>query len=296
MVDEVEEAAPRVMTPPSDPSPDDKWRVLPSGLLAYKLPSKKGKPIWFDAMNGVKVCEHGASGAQIHHWRSSARPRPKPHWVTCDCTDAKGLTTNPKKVPQLPADVPAYHEVLWRQAQPELLQPKGVLAVAVPGKPKGHSVYLDAEGKPLCAHGYTASELRRRRMNERVAAASKLQQWWLMLPSPWRKAVRTELLRHQGAAAATFTAPPTELRLAAVVWRTQSERRREAPSIRRRRRTEKRSAITCRCTTAGLRLERFCIEPREEWPSRKRKQRADATDIDPLVEICINCPATSAHA
>ena len=87
------------------------WRVLSSGALACALPpTKEGKPIWLDAHHRVKLCEHGHSAAQSHHWQCAARPRAKPEWVTCTCADAKGLCTESELV--LPAEVPAYHHVL----------------------------------------------------------------------------------------------------------------------------------------------------------------------------------------
>ena len=55
--------------------PGDEWRVLPSGVLAYRLPpTKAGKQVWLDALRRVKVCEHGHSAAQMRHWRCKARP------------------------------------------------------------------------------------------------------------------------------------------------------------------------------------------------------------------------------
>ena len=77
--------------PPITSPPGDEWRVLSSGALAYRLPpTKEGKPVWLDAHHRVKLCEHGHSAAQIHHWQCAARPRAKPEWVTCTCADAKG--------------------------------------------------------------------------------------------------------------------------------------------------------------------------------------------------------------
>ena len=149
--------------PPAASPPGDEWRILPSGVLAYRLPpTKAGKQIWLGALRCVKVCEHGHSAAQMRHWRCTARPRAKPEWVVCCCTDTDGLYMSaaaPK--PELPATVPAYHCVLWRDAQPTMLSPKGVLAVRVPGMPKGQEVFLDARGTPRCAHGFTVHELMR---------------------------------------------------------------------------------------------------------------------------------------
>ena len=166
----------QAVEPASDPAQiDDAWRVLSSGALAYRMPpTKQGKAIWLDATRRVKLCEHGQSATQIHHWCAS-RPRTKPEWVACTCTDAKGLCADAKAQVEtaLPDSVPAYHAVLWRDNRPELLKPKGRWAVRVPGKPKGSDVFLDADGTPLCPHGFSASELHRRsatpqRKNNRV--------------------------------------------------------------------------------------------------------------------------------
>ena len=131
------------LEPTAASPPGDAWRMLPSGALACQLPpTKEGKPVWLDALLGVKLCEHGHSAGQIHHWRCAARPRAKPEWVTCTCTDAKGLCMDARVKPALPADVPAYHRVLWRDSEPVLLEAKGRWGVPVPGKPKGHDVFL----------------------------------------------------------------------------------------------------------------------------------------------------------
>ena len=136
--------------------PDDSWAVLASGALAYRLPPVNGKPIWLDAVLRVKLCEHGHSASQIMNWRRSNPARVKPEWETCDCTDMKGLTMYPKAKPELPTVAPAYHHVLWRNAQPVRLEPGGVWAVRVPGKPKGREVFIDRHGVPRCAHALPA--------------------------------------------------------------------------------------------------------------------------------------------
>ena len=273
--------------PPTASPPGDEWRVLSSGALAYRLPpTKEGKPIWLDALQGVKLCEHGHSAAQIHHWRCAARPRAKPDWVTCTCPDAKGLCMEaaPGKAPMLPADAPEYHRVLWRDAEPVLLQPNGQWGVRVPGKPKGHDVFLAANGTPLCAHGFSASELAKRRARQRVQAASKIQAWWRAMDRDARASVRAAMLH--SVVSATASMPPSHgLRRAAAVWRTHSEWRRIAsrqsnPWARPRGRppTRRADAPTCRCSTAGLRIDRLCPEQR----GRRKRPRAHAP---PLVEL-----------
>ena len=225
--------------------PDDAWRVLNSGDLAYAMPpSKEGKQIWLHALRRIKLCEHGASGAQIHHWHCAKCPREKPEWVTCNCVDAKGLFTNAKTASLLPpvTAVPEYHRVLWRDAEPVLLQPSGVWAVRVPGRPRGQQVCLDRDGTPRCVHGYNSSELNHRRAidraTRRVNAATKLQAWW--------RAIR-------GPRSTASAAPQVEQ------WRDTA-----APTARE----------WCGCTTAGLRLERFGFEYRQ-WPSYVRKYGDD---------------------
>ena len=161
--------------PPSTERPlDDAWCVLSSGALAYRQPpTKTGRPVWLDALRCVRLCEHGHSATQIHHWHCAARPRVKPEWIECNCTHAKGLCMDAKEPPpEMPADVPPYHAVLWRDAQPTLLEPNGVWAVKVPGKPKGQEVYLDGDGTPCCAHGFSVSQLRAWRARERAGAAA----------------------------------------------------------------------------------------------------------------------------
>ena len=261
--------------------PGDAWRVLPSGALACQLPpSKEGKPVWLDALLGVKLCEHGHSAAQIHHWRCAARPRAKPEWVACTCTDAKGLCIDARVKPALPADVPAYHRVLWRDSEPVLLEAKGRWGVPVPGKPKGHDVFLAADGTPLCAHGFSASELRKRRAKQRVQAASKLQAWWRAIGREARASVRAAMIDASTARAAHLS---RELRHAAAVWRVHSEWRRVASRqsnlwARTRGRPPAPVEPGCRCTTAGLRIDRFAAG---EYGKRKRK-RQDAPIGKPL--------------
>ena len=205
----------------SDAPIDPDWRVLSSGALAYRQPpSKRGRVVWLDAVLGVRLCEHGHSATQIHHWRCKARPREKPGWIACTCEDAIGLCMDTIAPPaELPASVPPYHEVLWRDAQPATLE-NGVRAVKVPGKPKGAEVYLDAEGRTRCPHGLTYAQLRERRACERASAATRLQTWWRTLDAAERRAVRTELRRQQRVPPlATPFAEPTALQRAADVWR-----------------------------------------------------------------------------
>ena len=156
------------------PAPDHHFRVLPSGRLAFRLPdTKAGKQVWLDVVRRVKLCPCGHSMIEMHHWRCAARPRAKPEWVQCQC-DSKGLFSNPKAKPALPADVevPSYASVLWRDGTPKMLQPANVLAVRVPGKPKGIEVWIDATGKARCAHGFTESALMRAHQMRRQRAAS----------------------------------------------------------------------------------------------------------------------------
>ena len=102
--------------------------------------------------------------------RSLLHDARKTSWT---CAGANGLCME-----AAPRNAPACHRVLWRDAEPVLLQPNRRWGVRVPGKPKGHDVFLAADGTPLCAHGFSASELRKRRAKQRVQAASKLQAWW----------------------------------------------------------------------------------------------------------------------
>ena len=267
------------LEPTAASPPGDAWRVLPSGALACQLPpTKEGKPVWLDALLGVKLCEHGHSAGQIHHWRCAARPRAKPEWVTCTCTDAKGLCMDARVKPALPADVPAYHRVLWRDSEPVLLEAKGRWGVRVPGKPKGHGVFLAADGTPLCAHGFSASELRKRRTKQRVQAVSKLQAWWRAMTREARASVRDAML---GA-----VPPSRELRQAAAVWRLHSEWRRVAsrhsnPWAKTRGRPPARvEASPCSCSTAGLRIDRF--NAGQYGRNKKRPRHAPTlADVDP---------------
>ena len=157
--------APPVRSPVEPP--DEAWRVLPSGLLAYRFSpadgASDGVEVWLDAVSRVKLCKHGHSAAQIAHWNCAACPRPKPEWSACDCTSMCGLCMNPSKPrPELPEAAPEYHRVLWRDYEPARLEPTGVLAVRVPGNPKGREVYVDARGKARCPHGLTASSIAKR--------------------------------------------------------------------------------------------------------------------------------------
>jgi hypothetical protein len=160
-----DEAPAASTTPPSN----DAWRVLQSGALAYRMPpADDGGEVWLDAQLRVKLCEHGHSAAQIAHWNCTTRPRPRPEWTACDCTSMCGLCMNPRKPrPELPDVVPEYHRVLWRDHEPVLLEPVGVLAVRVPGNPKGQEVYLDAEGTARCPHGLTAGSIALREERKR---------------------------------------------------------------------------------------------------------------------------------
>ena len=265
-------------------SPTSDWRVLPSGALARQLPpTKEGKPIWLDALLGVKLCEHGHSAAQISHWRCTARPRAKPEWVTCTCSNAKGLWM---EYPSPPADVPAYHRVLWRDATPVLLQPGGRMGVRVPGKPKGHDVFLAADGTPLCAHGFSACQIKKRCEKQRKKAASMLQAWWRAISTEARASVRAAMI---DVTAARAVSPSRDLRRAAAVWRNHSEWRRvircrSIPGARPRGRPPARAKpMACSCTTAGLRLGRF---QGEACGKRKRQDsQIRAPHRQPLISI-----------
>jgi hypothetical protein len=234
------------------PAPDHRFRVLPSGRLAFRLPdTKAGKQVWLDVVRRVKLCACGHSMIEMHHWRCAARPRAKPEWVQCRC-DTKGLFTNPKAKPALPADVevPSYASVLWRDGAPKALQPMNVLAVRVPGKPKGIEVWIDALGRARCAHGFTESGLLRAHQMRKQQAATVLQDWWRRLGSSERGAVREALL--QGA-----QAPPSDgLERAASMWRWCSVQRREHASEKKRGRG-KPAPKPCGCRTGGLRREVF---------------------------------------
>ena len=157
---------------------EDRFRVLSSGILAYRLPpTAHGREVWFDPVKRVKLCKHGYTMAQIHHWRCPARPRTRPPWVECTCQDAKGLYVDPLAKPDLTngALVPPYHRVLWRDGEPTRLDYKGILAVRVPGYPKGHEVYVDAYGTTRCPQCFTESTLRHRRQRQEARAATLLQ-------------------------------------------------------------------------------------------------------------------------
>ena len=171
---EAEDAVPSGEAPAGSATspPDEAWRVLPSGLLAYRMSPadgvSDGMEVWIDAVSRVKLCKHGHSAAQIAHWNCTARPRPRPEWTACDRTSMSGLCVNPRKPrPELPEAAPEYHSVLWRDHAPARLEPVGVLAVRVPGNPKGREVYLDANGKARCPHGLTAGSIALREERKR---------------------------------------------------------------------------------------------------------------------------------
>lgn len=184
----------------------------------------------------------------------------------CTCTNAKGLCMDTKATPpELPEVVPPYHRILWRDAQPTALGPHEVMAVKVPGKPTGCEVYLDAAGTPRCRHGFTASQLSEQRAQERVGAALQLQAWWRAIDAAARSSVRAELRRHQRGAAPSAEASAEEaaaLQRAADGWRN-APRRTRVPR-------------PCRCTTKGLRLERFGGACHRRSPSHQRKRKAAA--------------------
>ena len=165
---------------------DTRFRVLPSGVLAFRLPnSKAGKPIWLDVVRRLKLCKHGHSMHEMHHWRCVARPRAKPAWVDCQC-GTKGLFTDTKAKPSLPDGVlvPSYASVLWRDGTPKLLQPMNVLAVRVPGKPKEREVWIDRAGTARCEHGFTESGITRALLAERNHARAPAAQGALRLAPP----------------------------------------------------------------------------------------------------------------
>ena len=252
------------------PAPDHHFCVLPSGRLAFRLPdTKAGKQVWLDVVRRVKLCPCGHSMIEMHHWRCAARPRAKPEWVQCQC-DSKGLFTNPKAKPELPADVevPSYASVLWRDSAPKVLQPANVLAVRVPGKPKGIEVWIDALGRARCAHGFTESGLLRAHQMRKQQAATVLQDWWRRLGFSERGAVREALLR--GA-----QAPPSDdLERAAVVWRQCSMQRREDVSEKKRERGRP-APKPCGCRTGGLRREMFGTLQRRKRPAIQSTATAD---------------------
>ena len=236
-------------------SPDQRFRVLPSGALAFRLPdTKDGKQVWLDVVRRVKLCPCGHSMIEMHHWRCAARPRAKPEWVQCQC-DSKGLFTNPKAKPELPADVevPSYASVLWRDGAPKRLQPANVLAVRVPGKPKDIEVWIDSAGKARCAHGFTESALTRAHQMRRQRAASLLQDWWRRLGPSERGAVRAALLDSDSQAPPSAT---DALERAADVWRRRSEGRQEALERPKRKRGRP-APRPCSCRPGGLRREMF---------------------------------------
>jgi hypothetical protein len=240
--------------------PDIEWRVLSSGALACRLPSAGSKPVWLDAVRRVKVCEHGHSMSEIHHWRCGDRPRPA--WVACDCTDAKGLWSKTK--PELPEAPPPYNLVLWKQSTPTLLAPVNTMGVKVPG---GREVYIDGEGRARCKHGLVDAVLRRRYTQTRVDAASKLQAWWRALDTPMRAAVRLAL---------GFGEATQELQRAADVWRSCCSRRTRPPCPRKRK-----AETHCGCQPVGLR--RYCFGTQQRRPTTKR-QRENELPAPVLVE------------
>ena len=255
------------------PAPDHHFRVLPSGRLAFRLPdTKAGKQVWLDVVRRVKLCACGHSMIEMHHWRCAARPRAKPEWVQCQC-DSKGLFTNPNAKPALPAnvEVPSYTSVLWRDGAPKVLQPMNILAVRVPGKPKGIEVWIDALGRTRCAHGFTESGLLRAHQMRKQQAATVLQDWWRRLGSSERGAVREALLR--GA-----QAPPSDgLERAAVVWRQCSVQRREDVSEKKRERGRP-APKPCGCRTGGLRREMFGTLQRRKRPAIQSTATADTNE------------------
>ena len=255
------------------PAPDHHFRVLPSGRLAFRLPdTKAGKQVWLDVVRRVKLCPCGHSMIEMHHWRCAARPRAKPEWVQCQC-DSKGLFTNPNAKPALPAnvEVPSYASVLWRDGAPKVLQPMNILAVRVPGKPKGIEVWIDALGRTRCAHGFTESGLLRAHQMRKQQAATVLQDWWRRLGSSERGAVREALLR--GA-----QAPPSDgLERAAVVWRQCSVQRREDVSEKKRERGRP-APKPCGCRTGGLRREMFGTLQRRKRPAIQSTATADTNE------------------
>ncbi len=284
---------PRTQTAPDGALPDARFQVLPSGVLAFRLPdSKAGKPVWLDTVHRVKLCEHGSSMAQIHHWRCAARPRAKPPWVECQC-DAKGLYTDPKAKPGLlPADVavPSYASVLWRDGAPTRLQPVDVLAVRVPGRPKGREVFIDVDGVARCPHGFCEGTLSKARRQRMVRAASQLQEWWRALDPPARASVRLALspARRRPRVAEPLAAPSAGLQRAASVWRRQSERRLEDDDVekataasRKAKKKRGRPAVEpCGCRPGGLRREVFGTLQRRSRAAYKRARGDDAAEAD----------------
>ncbi|EOD15804.1 hypothetical protein EMIHUDRAFT_445534 [Emiliania huxleyi CCMP1516] len=258
---------------------DARFRVLPSGVLGFRMPdTKAGKPVWLDVVKRVKLCPCGHSMTQMHHWRCAARPRAKPSWVACQC-DAKGLYTDLKAKPSLPEGVavPPYASVLWRDGTPKRLQPMNVLAVKVPGKPKEHEVWIDAEGRARCAHGFTESALSKVHQERKRCAASKIQQWWRQLGRAERASVRAALLH---------AAPSEALKRAAAAWRRDSARRRAAPIVHAgAKRARGRAAVEpCGCRPGGLRRDVFGTMQRASRTSRLATRCA--TRDSPLPPEC----------
>ena len=266
-------------TPPRTP-------VLASGVLGIRLAdTKAGKPVWLDVINRIKLCEHGVSQTAMHHWQCKARPRPKPSWLQqCQC-DTKGLFTDPKAKPMLPADleVPSYASVLWRDGQPKRPPSTNVLAVRVPGLSKGRQVWMDADGSALCEHGFSESALARAHQRRKQRAASLLQEWWRMLEITERLIVR-EAMR------TLHPTPSDGLARAADAWRRVSERRRQMGRPARKR--GRAWPEPCGCRPGGLRREIFCTMHRPQRVAAKRA-RADAatpttTARSTLVELSSN--------
>ena len=158
------------------------------------------------------------------------------------------------------------------------LQPTSVLAVRVPGYPKGREVWMDADGHARCVHGFTESTLARAHRRRRHHAASTLQDWWRRLAGTERASVRAALLHPRDAT------PSDELERAATIWRRCSERRREVqqnggeeatsgaqPSggrHKRRRPSCKPSPEPCGCRPDGLRREIFGTMQRDQAAQR----------------------------
>lgn len=268
------------------PTPDPCFRVLDTGILGFRLTdSKEGKPVWLDVINRVKVCEHGVSMSQMHHWRCTSSSRPKPFWLQhCQC-DTKGLYTDPKARPTLPADleVPSYASVLWRDRLPERLPSTSVLAVRVPGLSKGREVWMDAGGTSRCKHGFSESALARHQQKHPQRAALLLQEWWRLLDHEERSSVHEALLH---------ATPSKRLASAASIWRHTSEHRREM------RRSEANQAVVaatagkrkrgrawphpCGCCRCGLRREIFgtASRPGRTEPKKARAHGATPTTSD----------------
>ena len=271
-------------TAPGDSPPDARFRVLPSGVLGLRLAdTKAGKPVWLDVIHRIKLCEHGHSMSQMHHWRCAARPRAKPSWVRCNC-DTKGLYTDIKAKPALPTNlqVPSYASVLWRDGTPKRLESFPVLAVRVPGNPKEREVWIDADGKARCAHGFTESVLTRRLRERKDRAASRLQHWWRMLGSIERASVRATMLH---ASASDYG-----LQRAAGTWRLCNKRWRaaELEATATRTQTQKRgrpSSKPCHCRPGGLRREIFGTLQRPQMQiKRMRSTSFNEDDRVPFIE------------